>query len=387
MKKALKNSSSDTGIKSVVFRKKKRGSVLKDSSDSVNMKEKCLVEETSFDYDESVQTKRVLEKPLEKINFLVDNNDNILLDALLILFSSMKILVDVPVRKLFALDIGLNKVVGKFSQEKLMAVRKLFSKVNAIFTSKLSLAQASNMIKNVKILVNTDLKKSSEHSDWAVTVVEFEQLKHADLVIAKLFILIGKDTVHVAKADMNKVSWDKDKSRLATIYVKYLVSVAYSVFFGDVSWTKVVGRLSFPPFSAGNGLSSFGFSLEVKPTLMISLELNNKFAALKHSLVSLVKCVDILTKRLDASGLTVFQLSPKCQLLVTFLSQNQKVNIVISESSDVVTGGETVAGIMVFDKSVISKLEVTLKNLSITVMGLMAKVDNAGLVYVAHSSQ
>ncbi|KAG9302270.1 hypothetical protein G9A89_008761 [Geosiphon pyriformis] len=60
---------------------------------------------------------------------------------------------------------------------------------------------------------------------------------------------------------------------------------------------------------------------------------------------------------------------------------NQETDIVISESSGVVTGGETVAEVVVFDPSVISKMEETLNNLSITVMSLLAKIDNTGLIW------
>ncbi|KAG9304766.1 hypothetical protein G9A89_003940 [Geosiphon pyriformis] len=98
-------------VKSVEFRKKRRGNALEDNinnnkiaamelgghlwssetgntteSDSVNMEEECLVKETSFDYskdgalagknldqtpkDSKILTKRALGKPLRKINFL-----------------------------------------------------------------------------------------------------------------------------------------------------------------------------------------------------------------------------------------------------------------------------------------------------------------------------
>ncbi|KAG9290936.1 hypothetical protein G9A89_011086 [Geosiphon pyriformis] len=76
----------------------------------------------------------------------------------------------------------------------------------------------------------------------------------------------------------------------------------------------------------------------MKPTLVVSMELNNKFAILE------------------------------C-----------RVDIVMSKSSDVITGSETIVGVAVVNSSVISKMEETLNNLSITVMGLLAKIDNTGL--------
>ncbi|KAG9294843.1 hypothetical protein G9A89_008535 [Geosiphon pyriformis] len=65
--------------------------------------------------------------------------------------------------------------------------------------------------------------------------------------------------------------------------------------------------------------------------------------------------------------------------LKTSEPMNQEANIVISKDSNVATGGGTVAKAVVFNFSVIEKIEDTLKNLTITVMGLLAKIDNASL--------
>ncbi|KAG9291930.1 hypothetical protein G9A89_004868 [Geosiphon pyriformis] len=242
------------------------------------MEKKCLVEETSFDYGKDgalaggdhnqtptsskVKTKKALDKPLGKIDFSKDSDNNgVFLDASLELPPSMKNLVNVLVRKSFALDIGLDKVAGKFSQEKLVVVRKLFSGINgfeeastplkfsgiirAMFTSELSLMKATDKAAGVKILVNTDLKKSSGWSDWAVvikeiligtsaeavhtalsefgvvkaikmqliglwqkTVVDFEQSDQANLVAAEWSILIRKDAVCMTRANSDKETWN-----------------------------------------------------------------------------------------------------------------------------------------------------------------------------------
>ncbi|KAG9301119.1 hypothetical protein G9A89_012502 [Geosiphon pyriformis] len=303
MKKAIKDSGSNDGYRPVLPRKKRRGGILENSSsggnigsviqnsrlwssetgnttksESIDMEEKCLVEETSFNYGESgvlalknsnqtptglkVKTRKTLGKPLGKINFSLNGNgDDILLNTSLELLSPIKNLINVFVCKSFALDIGLDKVTEKSFQEKLTVVKKLFLKVNgfggaftplkfagiirATFTSKLSLAQASKRAEEVKILVNSDLKRSSGCSDWTVVlkkipigtlteavhaalpkfgiiksikmqlvglwqkaVVEFEQIEHADLVAAHWSILIRKNTVHVVRSDVNKESWD-----------------------------------------------------------------------------------------------------------------------------------------------------------------------------------
>ncbi|KAG9298948.1 hypothetical protein G9A89_015970 [Geosiphon pyriformis] len=219
MKKTAKVSGSENGFKAVASKKKRKGDVLAEGvdnrrvaaevpgvyswgletgdtteSESVDMEEECLVEETSFDYGEGgaltggdyvqtptsskVKTKKALGKPLGKIDFSKDGSDNgVLSDAPLELPLSVRNLVNVSVRKSFALDIGLDKVAGKSSQEKLVMVRKLFSGINGFgeastpskfsgiirttFTSELSLMKATNKAANAKILVNANLKKAS----------------------------------------------------------------------------------------------------------------------------------------------------------------------------------------------------------------------------------
>ncbi|KAG9292761.1 hypothetical protein G9A89_001291 [Geosiphon pyriformis] len=313
MKKSVKGFSVDTVSKDVVSRKKKKEGVLKDGvvhemvlpdkpvggsweseagnttkSDSVDMKEEFLIEETSVDYGKRdvlegidsnqtpkgprLITKQALNKPLGKINFLGNNNnDNILLDKPVVLLSPLKELVNVSARKSFALDIDLINVSRKSVQNKLAVIRKLFSKINGfgeasipskfsgiiwtMFTSKSSLMKATKLATNAKILVNTDLKKSFKHSDWAVVlkkiligtstkavhavlsefgliksikmqlvglwqkaVVEFEQVDHTDLVAAKWSILVRKDAVHVARSDLDKETWNARDCYRALLY-------------------------------------------------------------------------------------------------------------------------------------------------------------------------
>ncbi|KAG9293688.1 hypothetical protein G9A89_019025 [Geosiphon pyriformis] len=142
------------------------------------------------------------------------------------------------------------------------------------------------------------------------------------------------------------------KSRLAAIYAKCSVPVACPITSGS----------SFPPLPVQNSLSGAGYSSELKPTPLVSLEVNDRFVIFEHSLVSLVECIDKLAKRLDTPRPT-----------------NQRVNIVISKSSGVAISGRTKVKVVMFDFSVIKKLKNTLHNLLITVMGLSAKIDNAGM--------
>ncbi|KAG9289065.1 hypothetical protein G9A89_004160 [Geosiphon pyriformis] len=149
---------------------------------------------------------------------------------------------------------------------------------------------------------------------------------------------------------------------------------------GKPSPANVVGGSSFSPLPVRDDSAFSGFSSGIKPSPLVSVELNNRFATFERSLASLAECVDKLAKRLDSPGPTVSQSSPKCQPLVTLLSQNQGADIVISKHSGVATGGETIVEVAVFDPLVVSKIEKTLHNLSVTVIGLLAKIDNAGLV-------
>ncbi|KAG9288827.1 hypothetical protein G9A89_001151 [Geosiphon pyriformis] len=567
MKKTIKVSGSESGFKAVALKKKRKGSVLAEGinnrgaaakasgvcswdsetgntieSESVDIEKECLVEKTSFDYGEDnalaggdhdqtptnskVKTKKTLGKPLGKIDFLKGSDDDgVLSDALLELSPPMKNLVNVLVRKSFALDIGLDKVAGKSSQEKLVVMRKLFFEsmilekwmIRATFTSESSLIKATDKAANAKILVNTDLKKSSRQSDWAVVikeipigtsaetvhaalsefgvvkqkaVVEFEQSDQADLVATEWFILIGKDAVCVTRADSDKKAWDArdqhrvllyillmgtnthdiwdfvrsvgektciidrhsvtytqarcavvcfnfakslnatvettpvlknanlrwfylistkcakyeklghmslgcviggkffsgnllrrafsdtDKSRLAAIYAKCSAPVACPVFFGGLSWAKVARRFSSLPLSSQNVLVNVGFSSEMKPSLPVTIEVNNRFTVLERSLTSLAEQVSKLAKRLNALRPIVPQPSSGCQPLVTLSSQDQGTDVVMSKGSGVFTSGGTVMGAVSFDMSLVSKLEDSMKCLMEMVLGFSAKVDS-----------
>ncbi|KAG9304925.1 hypothetical protein G9A89_003093 [Geosiphon pyriformis] len=554
MRKITKESSFGGGLKSALLRKKRKSVALKEGaldnhswgfetgntteSKSIDMEEECLVEKTSFDYGKSgtvanknydqtpkepdIKTKKALGKPLRKIDFsgCNDNNDNVFLDVFLELSLLLKNLVTVAVRKFFALDINLDKV--------LMVIRKLFSKVNGFgktstfskfseviyvsFTSKSSLAQTTEKTRVVNILVNTNLKKSTGHSDWTVikkkipvrtlaetvcavlsefgSVVSIKiqlvglwQKAVTDLVADRWFILIKKDAVRVAKAShktllytlpmgtnaydiwdfvgsvggktcvinrhlviyvqvrcavvcfnsialinvvmetipvlkganlcwsyLSSVKYNKcgnldhillscsvgenvfsgsptyrllsddNKSRLASIYARCSALISHPVSFGGVSWANIVGRFLFSPLPVCNGSTASGSSSEIKPIPVVSMELNDRFATLKHSFASLAECVDKLAMRLNLFRPTVSQLNPGCQSLVTSSLQNQGVDIVMSKSSGVATGSKAIAKVTVFNPLVISKMKKTLNNFSIMVMGFSAKINNADLV-------
>ncbi|KAG9291929.1 hypothetical protein G9A89_004867 [Geosiphon pyriformis] len=138
-----------------------------------------------------------------------------------------------------------------------------------------------------------------------------------------------------------------DKSRLAAIYAKHSAPVACPVSFGGLSWAKVARRSFFPPLSSQNVLVNDSSSLEMKPSLLVTMEVNNRFAALEHSLASLAEQVSKLVKRLDTLGPMVPQPSPGY--------------VVMSEGLDVSTSSGTVVGAVFFDMSSVSKLEDSMK--------------------------
>ncbi|KAG9293557.1 hypothetical protein G9A89_005560 [Geosiphon pyriformis] len=398
MKKVTKESGSGRGFKPVLSRKKRKGVALKEGvggkgmltmvpggclwgsetdditkSESIDMEKECLVEETSFDYgvngtiangnhdqmskEPGIKTKKALGKPLEKIDFSSHNNDDdIFLDILLKLLPSLKNLVIVSVRKSFALNIGLDKV--------LIMVRKLFSKVNgfgrafalskfskiihAFFTSKASLVQATEkaratnilavVVKKIPVGTSAEAVCAAFFEFGSVAVVKFAQSNQTDLVTARWSILIKKNAIRVAKSanlhwsyldsvkyakceslshtslncfvdekispggPIRKILSNDDKSKLAFIYARCSAPIFHPISFGSVLWTNIVGRSSFSSLSVCNGSASSSFSLEMRPTLMVSIELNNRFAALEYSLTSLIEHIDKLAKRLDSLG-------------------------------------------------------------------------------------
>ncbi|KAG9307490.1 hypothetical protein G9A89_017320 [Geosiphon pyriformis] len=447
------------GVKSAESRKKRRDGVLEDNigsrklaaakmlsshswgfetddtteSDSVDMEKECLVEETSFDHgnggafagekseqiskSSKILTKKALGKPLKKINFLGNDIDNILSDKPVVLSPLLKNLVNVSVRKFFALDISLNNVVRKSTQEKLVVVRRLFSKINgfggastpskfagivrATFTSELSLIKATKLATEAKILVNTNLKKSSRHLDRTVVIKkipvemsveavhaalsEFGVIKSVKIQLVNLWqkaivedlykalfytlpvrtnaydiwdfissvggktcvidhylIIYGQarcavvcfESVNSLDAIMGTTPVLKEAhlcwfcissavcTKLAAIYAKHSVPVARPVSFGGVSWAKIVAGSSSISLSVQDVLLNTGSSSEMKPTPYVPLELNDRFAALEHSLASLAECIDKLAKRLNTLKSMIFQLSPGCQPLVTLSLQN-----------------------------------------------------------------
>ncbi|KAG9300162.1 hypothetical protein G9A89_010572 [Geosiphon pyriformis] len=162
--------------------------------------------------------------------------------------------------KLYALDIELSSVFGKTNGDKLVSVKKKFYQIDgfgraltlskfsgiirSLFTSELSLKRARELAIYEKIVANNNVRHVNKISDqvivvkkilvdlpksavksvfskfdkvvlikikliglWQKALVEFESFEIADLVTAKWFVLLRKDSVCVAKAIDDKQSW------------------------------------------------------------------------------------------------------------------------------------------------------------------------------------
>ncbi|KAG9297322.1 hypothetical protein G9A89_002011 [Geosiphon pyriformis] len=194
--------------------------------------------------------------PFGFLNYDMDNDDGGFLSPFLGIslekkWLDLKIIktqVEVAVKKSFALNINLSAVKGKLAITKTQVIRKLFSKINGFggattpskferiikstFTSEINMEKTASLAREKGITINTNLKKQEIHSDWAVVikeilmdtpkgmiiaalfkfgqvkaVVEFAKSNQADLLAAKWLFLIGKDSVHVAKAVRNCETW------------------------------------------------------------------------------------------------------------------------------------------------------------------------------------
>ncbi|KAG9295880.1 hypothetical protein G9A89_006619 [Geosiphon pyriformis] len=285
MKKTIKVSGSESGFKVVVSRKKRKGGVLAEGignrkiaakapdarditeSENIDMEEECLVEKTSIDYGEGglyVKTKKVLGKPLGVIDYGTVNIDDDVLDNFSLTDHS-------------SAYIDLVAITGKSFQEKLSFIRKIFSSVNgfggastsskfggiirATFTLEKAIIAAGKLANDHGVVINTNLKHLlNNHMDraivmkkipvetsmeavhaavfkfgliksikmqlvglWQKAIVKLENQNQADFLASKWSILIGKDAVCVARADVDKQTWnsrDKFKALLYTLPVR-----------------------------------------------------------------------------------------------------------------------------------------------------------------------
>ncbi|KAG9303567.1 hypothetical protein G9A89_018463 [Geosiphon pyriformis] len=456
IKKVAKNSGADNGFRPVLSRKKRKCGVLAKNvlvgrgvikttdnhsqiseigntteSESINIEEKCLVKKTSIDYEErnifdgedsnqtpkssglKIKTKKVLDKSLGKINFEDGFNDSDFLDksALLLFLLPLKPLVQVSVRKSFALDINLVAVAGKFSQKKLNFIKKIFQAIMAVV----------NLANEHSVVINTDLKRPGyNHMNRAIVlkkisvrtfietvhtaVSEFGIIKLIKIQLVGLWqktfsILIRKDAVHVARIDIDKQIWNsRNRSKalfytlsvetnahdlLAKIYEKKSAPIFCPLVFGGKTWASVA---DFSPLGGFLGYDSqLGSLRNGKSFPPVVNDLESHLVYIESSLVSLTEQISELVKRLESFVPTVSQPSPGCQLPVTSPSQNQGEDIVMEVGLSETTSEKTAAVSGSNASPEIVKLENMLEGLSTLVMSLSAYLNGLALASSAPS--
>ncbi|KAG9285430.1 hypothetical protein G9A89_010905 [Geosiphon pyriformis] len=278
MKEVAKNSGAGGGFRPVLSRKKRKGGVLTKSvlvrrsvvettgnhsrhsetsdtteSESVDIEEKCLIEETSIDYDEKdvfdggdlnqtpkslsikIKTKKVLGKPLGKINFEdgFDNSDFLNESALFLSSLLLKPSIHVFVCKSFVLDINL---VAASTSSKFGGI------ICVTFTSKMAMMVAEKLAHDCGVIVNTNLKcLVNIRINWDIVIKEIpvntlieavctaiSEFKIVVSIKIQLSILIRKNVVWVARADVDKQTWNFRDEFKALLYTFLCNSVNYT---------------------------------------------------------------------------------------------------------------------------------------------------------------
>ncbi|KAG9285600.1 hypothetical protein G9A89_009240 [Geosiphon pyriformis] len=348
-------------------------------SESVDMKEECLIEETSFDLGDS--------------GSLGEDDDFLDGSTFLPPFFSLKPFVLVFVHKFFALDIDFVVITEKSSQEKLSFVRKIFSDVNSFgeastplkfggiiqttFTSEEAMMAATKLANNCM--------PGNNHTNWAIVLKEISvgtsveavqaavsefgiikkikmQLvglwqkmlfmwpglmwinKHkipeinlglcsilslwkqlliiCEILLALLFNLVSTmATTPVIKK--TGLCWSHlllalCLIRLAKINTKKSAPISCLLAFSSKTWVSVVGAFSVHVFY-GTGLF-LGSNNIGKPLSPVVNNLKSHLVSIESSFVSLIKQISELAKRLKS-------LVPA--LLVTLLLQDQEKDIVM----------------------------------------------------------
>ncbi|KAG9298885.1 hypothetical protein G9A89_015906 [Geosiphon pyriformis] len=197
-----------------------------------------------------INTGAIFGSSLGSPNFVMDDNEDISFSFCLSIslkkkWIDLKIIktqVEMSAKKFFTLDINLSAVEGKSVTAKTQLIKNFFSLVNDfggattpskfkgiirfMFTFEESMIKAASLAREKRIVINSDLRRQEMRSDWAViikeipmdtpkdmiittqkAVMEFAELSQADLLVFKWSFLIGKDSVHMAKAVKNCKTW------------------------------------------------------------------------------------------------------------------------------------------------------------------------------------
>ncbi|KAG9294988.1 hypothetical protein G9A89_017782 [Geosiphon pyriformis] len=507
MKEVAKNSGADSGFRPVLSRKKRKGGVLAENvlvkrdvietignhsqisesgdttkSESIDMEEECLVEETSINYGESdafngrdsnqilkssglkIKTKKVLGKPLGKINFEDGFDDGDFLNESVLLPPplSLKSSVQVSVHKFFTLDIDLVAITGKSSQEKSNFIKKIFSDVNGFggastllkfggiicvtFTSEKAMMAAANLANKHDVVVNTNLKHPGyNRTNQAIVLKEIPvgtfietvcaavsefgiiksiKMQLTNLLVSMWSILIGKNAVCVARANIDKQTWDSRDRFRALLYTlligtnvhnlwDFLVSVGRKTCIIDhnfVNYTHAYcatmcfdfeedmnQAVAVMPIIKNVGLHWLHLSSSVcsacdflgHTSLLVKIY-EKKLAPISHllafggktwaSVAGSSPWVVLLATILNLLILKAVLPTSQDKLLpVTTSSQNQEEDIVMEMGSGEATSGKTAAVLGSNASPEVVKLENMLEGLSALVISLLACLDGLAL--------
>ncbi|KAG9301355.1 hypothetical protein G9A89_018027 [Geosiphon pyriformis] len=180
-------------------------------------------------------TGAAISSPLGSINYDMDDEEKISLppplpSSVWVNSKIVKTQVEIAVKKSFALDINLLAVEGKSATTKTQVIRKLFSRINGFggattpskfegiirstFTSSESIEKTTLLARenDIMAIVIKEILMDMPKKMIIAAVSEFGQV--ADQLAAKWSFLIGKDSVHVAKAIKDRETWtSRDRYR------------------------------------------------------------------------------------------------------------------------------------------------------------------------------
>ncbi|KAG9296644.1 hypothetical protein G9A89_002915 [Geosiphon pyriformis] len=165
----------------------------------------------------------------------------------------IKTLVEVSIKKLFALDINFSAVEEKLAIAKTQLSMVLgrattFSKferiIKSTFTSKISIMKTTSLAKENGIITNVNIKKQGIHSNQAVVIkkiiinmpkeiikaiVEFAKSGQAEQLTTKWSFLISKNSVHVAKVVRDCDTWASRDWFKALLFTLSIETTAYDL--------------------------------------------------------------------------------------------------------------------------------------------------------------
>ncbi|KAG9291176.1 hypothetical protein G9A89_013048 [Geosiphon pyriformis] len=207
----------------------------------------------------------VLDKSPKQSSFNLENDDNSVLELPPRTFVGSNQLPPPKSRglkchcfepvKSFALDVELSAVPGKSNSDKLFKIKKIFYKIDGFggastplkfpgvirstFTNESSLVKARELaiLDLPKLAVETVFSKFGKIISikvqliglWQKALVEYESSEMANLVAARWSVLMGKDSVRMAKANIDKQMWVSRDQHQALLYTLPVGTNAYDL--------------------------------------------------------------------------------------------------------------------------------------------------------------